>query len=285
MRLCGKRWSSCGRRRIASAGNALKAVLPALVEAMERHGHLELDGEVRRRVLTVSAATIDRLLAPVRREAGSRRKRRRKRKLNARVPVRTFSDWGEPLPGFLEVDFVAHCGGRLTGAFIHSLVATDVCSGWTEAVPLLVREQSVVVQGVGAIAQQLPVAMRGIDSDNDSAFLNETLTTYCQDRGIEFTRSRAYRKNDQAWIEQKNGAVVRRFVGYDRYAGPVAGQALAQLYGAVRLYVELLSAVVQAGREDPQRREGHEALPDAGDTVRAVAGARDGVPADQAGAA
>ncbi|MYE06669.1 MAG: transposase family protein [Chloroflexi bacterium] len=198
---------------------------------MERHGHLELDGEVRRRVLTVKAATIDRLLALVREEAGSGRKRRRKRKLNARVPVRTLSDWGEPLPGFLEVDFVAHRGGRLTGSFIHSMVATDVCSGWTEAVPLLVREQSVVVQGVGAIARQLPVAMRGIDSDNDSAFLNETLTAYCQDRGIEFIRSRAYRKDDQAWIEQKNGAVVRRFVGHDRYGGPVAGQALAQLYG------------------------------------------------------
>ena len=218
-------------------GKRLKAVLPALVEAMERHGHLELDGEVRGRVLAASAATIDRLLAPVRREAGTRRKRRRKRKLNARVPIRTYADWGEPLPGFLEVDFVAHCGGRRTGSYIHSLVGTDVCSGWTEAVPLLVREQSVVVQGVEAMARQLPVAMRGIDSDNDSAFLNETLTAHCQDRGIEFTRSRAYRKNDQAWIEQKNGAVVRRFVGYDRYAGPVAGQALAQLYGAVRLYV------------------------------------------------
>ena len=184
-------------------GKRLKAVLPALVEAMERHGHLELDGEVRGRVLAASAATIDRLLAPVRREAGTRRKRRRKRKLNARVPIRTFSDWGEPLPGFLEVDFVAHCGGRLTGSYIHSLVGTDVCSGWTEAVPLLVREQSVVVQGVEAMARQLPVAMRGIDSDNDSAFLNETLTAHCQDRGIEFTRSRAYRKNDQAWIEQQ----------------------------------------------------------------------------------
>ena len=79
--------------------------------------------------------------------------------------------------------------------------------------------------------------MRGIDSDNDSAFLNETLTAHCLEQGIEFTRSQAYRKNDQAWIEQKNGAVVRRFVGYDRYAGPVAGQALAQLCGAERLYV------------------------------------------------
>ena len=107
----------------------LKAVLPALVESMERHGHLELDGEVQRRILAVGAATIDRLLAPVHREAGTRRKRRRGRKLNARVPIRTFADWGAPLPGFLEIDFVAHCAGRLAGSYIHSLVATDVCSG------------------------------------------------------------------------------------------------------------------------------------------------------------
>ena len=139
------------------------------------------------------------------------------------------------MPGFLEADFVAQCGGMMSGAFIHSLFATDVCSGWTEAVPLLVREQSLVVQGIEAIAKQLPVPIRGIDIDNDSAFVNETPVNYCADRQVEFTRSRAYQKNDQAWIEQKNGAIVRRFFGYDRFAGAVAGQALAHLYGAVRL--------------------------------------------------
>ena len=87
------------------------------------------------------------------------------------------------------------------------------------------------------MGRQLPFSIRGIDSDNDSAFINETLIRWCNERGIEFTRSRAYRKNDQAWIEQKNGAVVRRFVGYDRYSGPVAGQTMAHLYGVVRLYV------------------------------------------------
>ena len=112
-----------------------------------------------------------------------------------------------------------------------------MCSGWTEAVPLLVREQGLVIQGLEVIARQLPVALRGIDSDNDSAFLNDTLMDYCARRHIEFTRSRAYHKNDQAWIEQKNGTFVRRFVGYERYAGPVAGQALAHLYAAVRQYV------------------------------------------------
>ena len=153
------------------------------------------------------------------------------------VPVRTFTDWNEPGPGYLEIDLVAHGGGIVTGAFIHSLVVTDVSSGWTEAVPLLAREQSLVVEGLEAISGVFPVPIRGIDSDNDSVFINETLVGYCADRDIEFTRSRAYRKNDQAWIEQKNGSVIRRFVGHERYSGPAAGQTLAHLYGAVRLYV------------------------------------------------
>ena len=124
---------------------------------------------------------------------------------------------------------------------IHSLVATDICTGWTEAVPMLAREQSLVVAGLEAIGRQLPFPVKGIDSDNDSVFINvfikETLTQYCAERGIEFTRSRPYRKNDQAWIEQKNGAVVRHYVGHDRYAGQVAGQTMAHLYRAVRRYV------------------------------------------------
>ena len=151
--------------------------------------------------------------------------------------MRTFTDWNEPTPGYLEIDLVAHNGGVASGTFIHSLVVTDVSSGWTEAVPLLAREQSLVVEGLEAISSVFPVPVRGIDSDNDSVFINETLVSYCEDRGIEFTRSRAYRKNDQAWIEQKNGSVIRRFVGHERYSGAIAGQALAHLYGAMRLYV------------------------------------------------
>ena len=103
--------------------------------------------------------------------------------------------------------------------------------------PLLAREQSLVVAGLEAIGQRLPFPIRGIDSDNDGVFINETMIQYCTDHGIEFTRSRSYRSNDQAWIEQKNGSVVRRFVGHDRYSGQVAGQAMAHLYEALRLHV------------------------------------------------
>ena len=218
-------------------GKRLKAALPNLVESMERHGHLDLDPQVRRRLLAASASTLDRLLKPIRATAGSRRKRRKRPSMGGQVPVRTFADWNKPPPGFLEIDFVAHCGGPLSGSFIHSLVATDVCTGWTEAVPLLAREQSLVVAGLEAIGRQLPFSIRGIDSDNDSAFINETLIGWCNERGIEFTRSRAYRKNDQAWIEQKNGAAVCHFAGHDRYSGPVAGQTMAHLYESVRRYV------------------------------------------------
>ena len=218
-------------------GKWLRAALPHLVESMERHGHLGLDPQVRQRLLAASAATLDRLLQPIRTPAGRRLRRRRQQSPGRNIPVRTFADWNAPPPGFLEIDLVVHHGGSLWGSMIHSLVATDICTGWTEAVPLLAREQSMVVEDLEAIGRQLPFPVKGIDSDNDSVFINDALTQYCAGRGIEFTRSRPYRKNDQAWIEQKNGAVVRHFTGHDRYSGPVAGQTMAHLYGAVRRYV------------------------------------------------
>ena len=216
-------------------GKRLQAILPDLVAAMERHGHLELDPEVRRLLLSASAATIDRLLKPVRSKARPHKNRHSKPKVSRQIPIRTFSDWDMPPPGYFEIDFVVHGGNSMAGSFIHTLAATDVCSGWTECIPLLAREQSLVVEGLEVIRRQLPFRILGIDSDNDSAFINDTLLAYSKDQNIEFTRSRAYRKNDQGYIEQKNGAVIRRFVGYNRYTGIVAGQALAHLYQAIRL--------------------------------------------------
>jgi hypothetical protein len=218
-------------------GKRLKAILPRLLQALEQHGHLALDAAVRERLLAASPATIDRLLASVRGTASTRKKRRHATKPSKQVPIRTFADWNDPQPGSLEIDFVAHCGDSMHGTFLWSFVTTDVCSGWTEMVPLLAREQSLVTEGLEVIGRQLPVPIRAIDCDNDSAFINDTLLAYCQQRQLVFTRSRAYQKNDQAWIEQKNGAVVRRFVGYERLSGVVAGQCLAQLFQAVRLYV------------------------------------------------
>lgn len=171
-------------------GKRLKAVLPGLIAALERHGHLNLDDEVRQRLLAVSAATIDRLLASVRSNTSQRRKRRASTKSRKAIPIRTFADYGDALPGYLEIDFVSHGGSSMQGVFLWSLVATDVCSGWTEALALVAREQSLVVEGLEVIRRQFPVPIKGIDSDNDSAFINETLQAYCQERKWEFTRSR-----------------------------------------------------------------------------------------------
>ena len=216
----------------------LKVVIPDLIEAMERYKHLKLNATVRQRLLKISASSIDRLLSEVRKKANPHKKRRRApKKVSQQVPIRTFADWNDPEPGYLESDFVAHHGGSMGGIFIHTLVATDVCSGWTECIPLVSREQSLVVEGLEVLRKQLPFPLLGLDFDNDSAFINDTVLSYCDTHAIKFTRSRPYHKNDQAWVEQKNSAIVRRFVGYERFAGFIAGQALAQLYQHIRLYV------------------------------------------------
>ncbi len=175
-------------------------------------------------------------------------------------------DWKYPEPGYLEIDLVAQCGGTVTGSFINSLVATDVCSGWTEAIPLLAREQSLVVEGLEAISRVFPVPVRGIDSDNDSVFINETLFRYCDVKGIEFTRSRAYRKNDQAWIEQKNGSVIRRFVGHEPYSGSMAGQILAPPIRGDPSVCEPLPAFVPAAGAEQGWRQRKEAVQETGHT-------------------
>jgi hypothetical protein len=157
-------------------GKRLKAVLPVFIEALERRGHLDLDPEVKSRLLEMSASTIDRMLSSIRHQAkGRRKKRNAPKKASKQIPVRTFSEWDEPVPGELEIDFVVHCGDSTAGVCIHSLVATDVCSGWTEAVPLIAREQSLVVEGLGVICDRFPVPVIGFNSDNDSAFINDTL--------------------------------------------------------------------------------------------------------------
>ena len=220
-------------------GKRLKALIPTLVEALERHGHLQLGGEVRAKVLSASASTIDRLLA-IPRKRGARRERRRAGTTPAirrSVPVRTFADWHDPVPGFVEADLVSHSGENASGSFAQTLTLTDIASGWTECVALVVRDGALVAEALTKLRKAMPFPLRGFDTDNGSEFLNEVVIGYCRDNAIEFTRSRPYRKNDQAWVEQKNGSVVRRLVGYRRLEGLAAVGVLARLYEAARLFV------------------------------------------------
>ena len=220
-------------------GKRLRSLLPVLVEAMERHGHVQLAPEVRIGVLAMSAATIDRALRDVKERVAGRRRRRAPPSAAIRrsVPVRTFSGWKDPAPGFFEADLVAHSGPTSRGSYVQTLVLTDIATGWTECAPLLVREQVLVTEVLDEVRKVLPFGLLGFDTDNDSAFMNDTVRDYCAAAGVEFTRCRPYRKNDQAFVEQKNGAVVRRIVGYRRLEGLEAAAALAELYRSVRLFV------------------------------------------------
>jgi len=219
-------------------GKRLRQVIAGLIEAMERHGHLKLDPAVRQSLLSMSAATMDRLLKTVRDTAKQGRRRTMvNTPLRKSIAIRTFGDWNNPLPGFFEMDMVVHCGKSMVGSSVHSLVLTDIASGWTEAIAMVVREQTLITESISEVRTKLPFPIRGLDVDNDSAFINDTLVGYCRDNKIELTRCRAYKKNDQAWIEQKNGAVIRRMVGYGRLEGTATAAALNKLYTSVRLFV------------------------------------------------
>jgi hypothetical protein len=213
--------------------------LATLVPILQQHGHLDITPDVRAQLLVLSPATADRLLERARKRGQPHGKSTTKAGtlLKRQIPVRTFADWNEGSPGFIEADLVAHCGEHNTGSFLCTLVLTDVATGWVECQALLYRSSDQVIQGVTRARQLIPFAVQGLDTDNASEFINNDLLTYCESKQITFTRGRAYRKNDQCYVEQKNGAVVRQFVGYDRFEGERAYRQLIELYRAIRLYV------------------------------------------------
>lgn len=213
--------------------------LPELIPVLERHGYLALTDAVRDQLLTVSPATADRILRPYRERDAPHGMTTTRRGLliKQQVPVRTFTGWDDVQPGFFEADLVAHCGLWAEGAFLQTLVLTDVATGWTECLALLHRSQHTVIQGPDRLRTLLPMALLGLDTDNGTEFLNTDLLAYCARERITFTRGRVVKKNDQCFVEQKNGAIVRQLVGYDRFEGEHAYRQLTELYRAVRLYV------------------------------------------------
>jgi len=212
--------------------------LPTLVEALERHEHLHLTEECRRQLLSMSAATADRLLRS-QRKVGQRglSTTRAGTLLKQQIPLRTFEEWKETRPGFLEADLVAHCGADIEGGYVYTLTLTDVATGWTECLPLLHRSQEAVLAALRRARTLFPFPILGIDTDNGGEFINEVLIAYCEQEHLTFTRGRPYLKNDQCFVEQKNGAMVRHVVGYDRFVGEHAYRQLTELYRALRLYV------------------------------------------------
>jgi Integrase core domain len=236
-------------------GKRLKVMIPALLPALERHGRLKLGAADRVLVLAVSAATIDRLLADTKLAAagGKRRRVGFYSAIRREVPIRTFNDWRDPPPGFCEIDMVAHGGTSVAGSFIQTLTMVDVATGWTECLPLVTREGSLVVEAIKRAQSLFPWIILGADFDNDSAFMNDIVVPWCRAHKIEVTRSRAYKKNDQAFVEQKNGAVVRRLMGYGRFDGIETAQVMARLYAAARLHVNFFQPSFKLKEK---RREG-----------------------------
>lgn len=232
----------------------LRPFMSQLIEALQRHGELVIDSDVETQLRGMSSSTMDRMMRPYRRVQVRRGLSTTKpgTLLKESIPVRTFADWNEQKVGFLEIDLVAHCGVSTRDFYLNTLNATDVLTGWTESMGVWGKGQDRVGGAIDAIKRRLPFPMLGLDSDNGSEFINHGLYNYCEKHKITFTRSRPYKKNDQAHVEQKNWTTVRRLVGYDRYNSKAALAQLNEVYSVLRLYVNFFQPVLKLVSKERQ---------------------------------
>lgn len=237
----------------------LQPFLPELVSILKRCSELMVTEEVEAQLCRMSPSTIDRVL---RRWRGSIKRRglsttRPGTLLKDSIPIRTFSDWNENRPGFLEADLVAHCGESTEGFYLTTLSTVDVATGWCEPVAVWGRTQDRVGGAVYDVRKRLPMPMLGLDSDNGSEFINKGLYDYCRRNDITFTRSRSYKKNDSCHVEQKNWTVVRRVIGYDRFSSRAAFEVLESVYTLLRLYVNFFQPVSKLVKKSRQGAKVH----------------------------
>lgn len=226
-------------------GRLLVAMMPALLAALERHGELHMTTSVRGALLTMSAATIDRRLRGQRRSFWLRQPYRRSAPtgLKKEIEVRTWGEWKGAAPGSVQADLVLHCGESTEGFYLSTLTAIDVATGWVEMQPVWGTGMNRVGGAVNEVARRMPIALRELHTDNGGEFINRGMYNWCRRHGVRFTRGRAYRKNDQAYVEQRNWQAVRRSVGYQRYKSKAALSALARLYALSRLQLNFFRPV------------------------------------------
>jgi len=216
----------------------LQPFLPEAIRVLERCKEINISKDTQELLLKISSASIDRCLRPIRIQTPHGLSTTKPGSLLKNlIPVRTFTQWDEERPGFMEIDLVAHCGNTTEGQFLCTLTCTDLCTGWTEVTGVLHRSQQAVSEALRRMRQRLPFPLLGIDSDNGGEFINDLLYQYCLDEKITFTRSRPYKKNDQAHVEQKNWSVVRHTVGYDRWETEQQLALLESIYDDLRLYI------------------------------------------------
>jgi len=235
-------WGICGR----ICSKRLHPFLPEMVRVLERNHDLQLSAEVKALLFTMSRSSIDRCLGPAHRERPHGLSTTKPGTLLKKsIPVRTYTPWDDEKPGFLEIDLVAHCGQNVEGQFVNTLTCVDISTGWVECLAVPMRNQQTVFQAIKTMRTRLPFALLGIDSDNGAEFINVLLFQYCQNQEITFTRSRPYRKNDQAHVEQKNWSIVRRLIGYDRFETETECTLLQSIYEDLRLYTNFFQPVLK----------------------------------------
>ena len=221
----------------APAGKRMAPFLPEIVGRLRAFGELDLDDAQAAMLCAMSAATIDRRMAGRRKQLALKGRSGTKpgSLLKSQIPIRTWAQWDEKAPGFVEIDLVGHEGGDAHGEYAQTLTVTDVFTGWTETKAVRNKAQKWVFAALVDLRGGFPFPIRGIDSDNGSEFINSHLLRYCQEEEITFTRSRSGNKNDGAFVEQKNWSVVRRAVGYHRYDTGAELELLNAIYALLRL--------------------------------------------------
>lgn len=234
-------WQASGR----IGAHRLHPFVPELLERLTQLGELTLPTAVDKLLRQASRPTLARLLAPARAQYPRRgaTTTRPGTELRQQIPIRTFTDWDDARPGFCEVDLVAHCGSSTQGFYLCTLCAVDIATSWIDLDAVWGKGQHRVGAAIHHVWQRFPVPLVGLDSDNGSEFINHGLYDWCHRHGVTFTRSRAWTKNDSAHVEQKNGAVVRHLVGYDRFASKAAYAQLRRVYELARLHVNFFQPV------------------------------------------
>jgi hypothetical protein len=219
-------------------GKRLKPFLPDLIMSLKRNQEITTNEQDELLLLDISAASIDRILAPARKSGVGKGRSTTKpgTLLKHQIPVRTFADWDEDKPGFLQVDLVAHCGESTRGEYVNSLDMTDVCTGWTVTTAFMGKSERFCVAAIEEITPLFPFDILGIDSDNGSEFINFHLVKYCNEHKITFTRGRPYKKNDSCYVEQKNWDVIRKMIGYGRYETEAQLRVIKRIHALLAFY-------------------------------------------------
>ncbi|MCX6706092.1 MAG: transposase [Candidatus Woesebacteria bacterium] len=245
-------------------GQRLQPFIPELLAVLEKKKEIKVNKTVRRKLLSVGSATIDRMLSGVKRQYKLKGRATTKpgTLLRSTIPIRIFSDWNEQKPGFMETDLVAFCGESVKGDYINGFDLTDIATGWVCLEAIFGKAQTRVHQAVNNARERLPFTLLGLDSDNGTEFINWLLKRYCDEKQITFTRIRPYRKNDNCFVEQKNYTVLRRFLGYGRYDTQEQLEIIREILKLVEPYVNFFQPsmkLTQKERVGAKTKKKHDA--------------------------